>query len=435
MSDKLEALHEALVGLKLDNEALRTEVSHANLLLSALGSLLLIDTKEDPFGHVFESLRSVFEFEWAAAFVEDGPSRLVCVAATARPLIGAHWMAAAFLSRILDGRVTSTFCNRDIEEYASAPEELLPAERSTLFMPLRIASKRGLLLLVKGEDALGFDRKNIELAKYFCLLTSHAMAARNARQMIEDNEIRATAAEDATRAKSQFIANMSHELRTPLNAIIGFSECISAEMFGPIAIPQYREYARDILSSGNHLLTLVNNILLFSKIEAGQHKTETVVFSLAEEVEYARRMLGTVAGPRNIAIDVEDIGEAQFVLADRQSLRQILLNLLGNAVKFSHDDGAVTVTGSHCGDTFLLRIADQGCGIPACIMPRLGTPFIQAEDVMSRKHQGTGLGLAICFGLARSMGAKLTIESTEHIGTTAILDLQVAESVRATSAA
>jgi two-component system cell cycle sensor histidine kinase PleC len=302
-------------------------------------------------------------------------------------------------------------------------------------MPLRIAAKRGLLLLVKGKNAAGFDRKNIELAKKFCLLASHAMAARYTRNMIEANEIRAVAAEDSNRAKSQFIANMSHELRTPLNAIIGFSEFITSEILGPISCSKYGEYVRDILSSGNHLLTLVNNILLFSKMEAGQHKAEAVVLPLLEEIEYARRLLDVIAKPRSITIAVEHVAEPHFVHADRQSLRQILLNLMGNAVKFSYDARTVTVTGSVRGETYRLEIADHGCGIPPHVLQRLGTPFLQAEDVLSRRHQGTGLGLAICFGLVNSMGATLAIESTEHFGTTAILELPLAARGQVGSAA
>ena len=435
MLNNIEALHEALLDLKRENEALGTEVKHAKLLLAGLGSLLLIDTKEDPFRHVFHSLRAVFEFERAAAFVEDEQDCLCCVAATEDLLIGMQWRAAAFLRRVLAGRVTTTFQSADIEEHKTAPRQIMPANGPCLFMPLRIASRRGLLLLAKNCDAPGFDRKNIELATKFCLLASHAMAARDARKTIEDNEIRAAAAEDASRAKSQFIANMSHELRTPLNAIIGFSEFMSSEMLGPIGIPKYAEYARDILTSGNHLLTVVNNILLFSKMEAGQHKVEAVVFPLAEEVDYARRMLGVVAGPRNIAIHVEPLSETHFVRADRQSLRQILLNLLGNAVKFSYDARVVTVSGAENDGFYRLKIVDRGCGISPSIMQRLGTPFLQTEDVMSRQHQGTGLGLAICFGLARSMGACLTIESTEHLGTTVNLDLPIATAARNTSAA
>lgn len=435
MLNNIEALHEALVDLKRENETLATEVRHANLLLGGLGSLLLIDTKEDPFRHVFHSLHAVFEFERAAAFIEDEPDCLCCVAATEDPLVGLQWRAAAFLQRILAGRVSAVFNSIDIEEHKTAPGELLPSQRACLFMPLRIASRRGLLVLIQKSDAAGFDRKNVELAKKFGLLASHAMAARDARKTIEDNEIRAAAAEDANRAKSQFIANMSYELRTPLNAIIGFSEFISSEMLGPIGTPKYAEYARDILTSGNHLLTVVNNILLFSKMEAGQHRAETVVFPLAEEVDYARRMLDVVAGPRNIAIQVESLCETHFVRADRQSLRQILLNLLGNAVKFSYDGRVVTVSGTVNDDFYRLRITDRGCGISPNVMQRLGTPFLQTEDVMSRQHQGTGLGLAICFGLASSMGACLSVESTEHLGTTVNLDLPLATAARNSSAA
>ena len=433
--NNLETLHEALHNLKREKEALLIEVTHANTLLSALGSLLLIDTTEDPFGPVFASLRKVFDFERAAAFTENEPGCLTCVAASIPSLAGVDWKAERFLSRILGGRVTATFSNKDIEECRTAPERLLPPDRSAIFIPLRMAGKRGLLSLVKSANAPGFDRRDIELAKKFSLLASHAMAACNSRKMIEETQIRAAAAEDASRAKSQFIANMSHELRTPLNAIIGFSEFVAMEMLGPIGVAKYREYVRDIHASGNHLLMLVNDILFFSKMEAGQHKTEPVALSLAEEVECAHRMLGVVAAQRKITLDAMPLDENLLVCADRLALRQILLNLLGNAVKFSHDGGTVMISGEPYGASYRLRIMDRGCGIPHAVLKRLGMPFVQAEDVMSRKHHGTGLGLAICFGLARSIGATLSIESVEDVGTTAILDLSLAEAARQTSAA
>jgi signal transduction histidine kinase len=430
----LEALREALDGMRRENEMLRTEVSHARTLLDALGSLLLIDTREDPFGHVFSSLNAVFGFERAAAFAEHAPGDLVCVAATAPGSDGRHWQAKSFLGRVLSGRITATFDNSDIEECREAPDCIRPIDRSALYIPLHVIGKRGLLVLLKPDNAPGFSRKDIDLARKFSLLASHAMAACDNRRRIEENEIRAAAAEDSNRAKSEFIANMSHELRTPLNAIIGFSEFIAAEMLGHIGVPKYAEYIHDIHTSGNHLLTLVNNILLFSKMDAGQHRTAPIDLPLGEEVGYVQRMLGIVAAQRGIVIHGEPLPSDVIVHADPQSLRQILLNLLGNAIKFSYDRSAITVSGTPCGEYFRLTIADQGCGIPEPVLKRLGTAFLQAENVMTRRHEGTGLGLAISFGLARSMDATLTVNSVEGIGTTVILDLPCPRAAQAPNA-
>ena len=431
----LEALHENIDGLRRENEMLRTEVAHAKMLLGALWSLLLIDTKEDPFGHVFASLHTAFDFEQAAAFAEGEPGNLICVAASTPELTGMHWTAKAFLSRVLNGRATATFSNRDIEECRNMPADIFPPERSAIFIPLRMAGKRGLLTLIKSANVPGFDRKDIELARKFGLLASHAMASCHTRRQIEETAIRAAAAEDANRSKSEFIANMSHELRTPLNAIIGFSEFISTEILGPVGVDKYREYIRDIHVSGNHLLTLVNNILLYSKMDAGQHKIAPVALPLCEEVGYVRRMLGIVAAQRGISIDLAPIDQKLLVHADPQSLRQILLNLLGNAIKFSNDGGTIAISGEAFGGGYRIKIADHGCGIPPDVLKRLGTAFVQAENVMTRKHEGTGLGLAISFGLAKSMGAHLSVESVEHSGTTVILDLPLGEGARAVSAA
>ena len=160
---------------------------------------------------------------------------------------------------------------------------------------------------------------------------------------IRKTEIRALIAEDTSKSKSLFIANMSHELRTPLNAIIGFSELISKEMFGALSIPKYKEYAGDIYSSGNHLLGVVNNLLMFSKMEAGQHRIATEPLCLEEEVSGVARVMRIEAEKRSIRIVQAVIPKTVIVSADQQSLRQVLFNVIGNAVKFSEADSEVLI--------------------------------------------------------------------------------------------
>jgi signal transduction histidine kinase len=391
--------------------------------LDALASLLLIDTRDDPFEYVFKSLRDVFEFDQAAAFAEEQPEILTCIASTIPFPAGSRWQTATFLNRVLDGQVTATINNADIGECRNAPGGFLSAEGSALFIPQRMAAGRGLLVLAKTKNIPGFDRKDIELAKKFSLLASHAMLASVNRKRLKEVEIRTVAAEDANHAKSNFIANMNHELRTPLNAIIGFSEFIASEMLGPIGSPKYSEYVQDINASGHHLLTLVDNILLFSKMDAGQHKADPIDLNLHDELAYVLRVVASESSRKHIPIIVLPFDQALCVRADRQSLRQILLNIIDNALKFSETGSNITIACEEAGNRVQLKIADHGCGISPAILQRIGTPFLQAEDVMARQHHGTGLGLAISLGLAQSMGAVLTIDSCEYIGTIAKLDL------------
>ena len=228
-----------------------------------------------------------------------------------------------------------------------------------------------------------------------------------------------------SRSKSAFIANMSHELRTPLNAIIGFSEVIAAQPLGPIGVPKYREYVLDIQESGRHLLGIVEAMLHISRIDAGKYEPAMEDVSVHESVDEAVTMLKVIAAQRAIALDIHLPSHPVSILADRQGLRQILINLLSNAVKFSPSSGVVTLTCLETEEVCEICISDQGCGIPADLIPSLGQPFVQAEDVYRRSYQGTGLGLSICFRLARAMGASIAIESDERVGTSVTLRLAI----------
>jgi signal transduction histidine kinase len=244
---------------------------------------------------------------------------------------------------------------------------------------------------------------------------------------LEATRAEARAAEETSRSKSAFIANMSHELRTPLNAILGFSEVLRSGTFGPMPKGKYGEYIGDIHASGEHLLRLVNDLLQLSKIEADKMETRIEIVSAHDAIAGSMSMVGILAAKRNIGIEIHRGAASPWIVADKDLLQQILLNVLSNAVKFSDDGGVVEVECAHAADHYIIRISDRGCGIPAETLVQLGKPFVQAEGAFSRKYQGTGLGLAISFRLAQLMGATLTIDSIEGDGTTATLTLPVAD--------
>ncbi|WP_162914878.1 sensor histidine kinase [Desertibaculum subflavum] len=240
------------------------------------------------------------------------------------------------------------------------------------------------------------------------------LEARNAREMAEAH----------SRAKSAFLANMSHELRTPLNAIIGFSETMSRELLGPIGAPRYLEYADDIHNSGIYLLDLINDILDLSRIEAGKRELVPERIDLGELIEEATRMISPVAQRGRVTVKVPS-GAGMPAVVDRRAVQQILLNLLSNAIKFSPEGASVDVLLRRDGEMAVITVVDQGPGIPADKIDTLGRPFVQVDDVLSRRQPGSGLGLAITRALAELHGGSLSIESQLGHGTRVSVTLPV----------
>ena len=217
-------------------------------------------------------------------------------------------------------------------------------------------------------------------------------------------------AERATRAKSDFLANMSHELRTPLNAILGFSEMLATEMAGALNDIQ-KEYLNDVYESGNHLLLLINDILDLSKVESGNMELDLSKVEIGSLIERCLVFFKEKALKKNLTITTDIKGDIDDFLADELKLKQVLINLIGNAVKFTDDNGKITVHTQKSDKNLQITVEDSGIGIDKKDMNKLFEPFQQLENVYTKKVQGTGLGLALSKSLIEMHGGTLSVES------------------------
>lgn len=229
--------------------------------------------------------------------------------------------------------------------------------------------------------------------------------------------------EKAYAAKTQFLANMSHELRTPLNAVIGFSEMMERQLLGPIGNDKYLDYISGIRKSGEHLLSLISDILDMSKIEAGKYELSLEEFNLTKTARLAVHMVEGRAMNDNVKIIVQALSEKIDIVADRRAVMQIVLNLLSNAVKFSHKNNNVTLTIKNDDDFAFISVEDHGIGIPANKLARITEPFEQVENHYSREYEGTGLGLSITKELTEIHGGEINIKSAVDVGTTVLIKL------------
>jgi cell cycle sensor histidine kinase DivJ len=274
-----------------------------------------------------------------------------------------------------------------------------------------------------GADAEQFTHMRVEMtalagpdgALINVIAQSHDISAE--ARLKGENVRRAADAESANDAKTRFLAAVSHELRTPLNAILGFSDVLSGEYFGKLENDRQREYVALIHQSGSHLLSVVNTMLDVSKIEAGRYELLTEPFRVADSVKACEQMLGLQARDKGIQLTSRvprAVGEA---VADQRAIQQILINLVGNAIKFTDRGGIVTIDAAREGKDLLLVVSDTGIGIPADKLALIGQPFMQVENEYTRKYEGTGLGLSLVKGLVALHGGSLTIQSQPGEGT------------------
>ena len=230
----------------------------------------------------------------------------------------------------------------------------------------------------------------------------------------QEAEIERLRAESATRAKSEFLANMSHELRTPLTAIIGFSEVLLREMAGPLNERQ-KEYARDIYESGEHLLSLINDILDLSKVEAGRLELEPEKFDIEGLIDESLMFFKEKALKHNIRVSKTTAGAGELY-ADRRKVKQVIVNLLSNAFKFTPDGGSIKVEVERTGSEVIFSVEDTGPGISQEDQKRLFQPFVQLQSPLTKKVKGTGLGLHLSKRLVELHGGRIWVESTTGKG-------------------
>ena len=237
--------------------------------------------------------------------------------------------------------------------------------------------------------------------------------------LARDLKIARDQAEAANRAKTEFLATMSHELRTPLNAIIGFSEIIQTETLGPIGSVKYRDYATDIHESGHHLLDLINDILDLSKVESGLDELHEEEIGIPELAHSVWRLIQQRAEKQGVRLIMELPEDPPALFADLRKLKQILVNLISNAIKFTEAGGKVTMKVWFRGNSgYVFQVADTGIGIALEDIPKALSQFGQVDSTLGRRHEGTGLGLPLTKALVELHGGSLDLQSQPGVGTT-----------------
>jgi signal transduction histidine kinase len=298
---------------------------------------------------------------------------------------------------------------------------LRAGNRALLAVPLLREDRLVGALVVRRRAPGRFPEETVKLLQTFA--TQSVLAIQNAR-LFQEIEDKSRQLEAASRHKSEFLANMSHELRTPLNAIIGFSEVLAERMFGEVNEKQ-AEYLQDILASGRHLLSLINDILDLSKVEAGRLELELASFNLPVALENALTLVRERATRHGITLDVTVDAGLGEVVGDERKIRQILLNLLSNAVKFTPEGGRVGVTATAADGAITISVSDTGIGIAPEDQAAIFEEFRQVGLDDARKREGTGLGLTLAKKFVELHGGRIWVRSQVGQGSTFTFTLPV----------
>jgi len=231
------------------------------------------------------------------------------------------------------------------------------------------------------------------------------------------------AAQAASTSKSAFLASMSHELRTPLNAVLGFSESMQQEIFGPLGSPRYKEYLGNIHNSGSHLLSLINDILDIARYDAGRGELQEEMFDPVNQIADTINMMTGQAAKAKVALIGDIAPDLPCLKGDQRRIRQVLLNLLSNALKFTPSGGNVTVRALRSEQGFVLQVTDTGIGIAPNDFHKALEPFGQVDSSLARKYDGIGLGLPLTRQMVELHGGRLDLDSVVGHGTTVTIVL------------
>ena len=257
--------------------------------------------------------------------------------------------------------------------------------------------------------------------------TAHELALTNEelRAAISEAKKAWAAADSANRSKAEFLAVMSHELRTPLNSIAGYVDLLEMELHGPLTDAQRADLAR-VRRSQQHLLAIITDILNFTRLEATEVRFDIIEVPLRALVGDLDAVVDSLARAKSLLYECDGPSGGIFIRTDPDKLRQILINLLSNAVKFTPEGGKVRVFTSIAGNNVSIHVQDTGPGIPVDKQQEIFEPFVQLDRALTRTYEGTGLGLAISRGLARGMGADITVKSELGVGSTFTLTVPIA---------
>jgi PAS domain S-box-containing protein len=399
-------LHDVLSGL--DAELQRRQLIGAALtvVLILLVALLLREVvrryrRESALGEQAAVMSTLLDVTPAAIAVKDEKGRYL----------------------LINEAMERQFGRRRSEIIGRTNADLMPPESVQQIVDWDVAARQAPTQLISGERSLVIDgqqhhylsqRRACEIGGRVVVIAASTdiTAIRQGERALE----RAAAAEAASRIKSEFLANMSHELRTPLNAILGFSEVMERELYGALGDPRYRGYAADIHLAGTHLLDVVNDILDLTKAEAGAMAIECQPTEIAPVVEMVRRIVQDSATELGLALDIA-VPAGLVARADAGRLRQVLLNLISNALKFTPGGGRIAITAVESEDGIWISVADTGIGIATAEIPIALAPFGQIESSQARRHEGTGLGLPLAKRLIEMMGGAFTLDSELGKGT------------------
>jgi cell cycle sensor histidine kinase DivJ len=313
----------------------------------------------------------------------------------------------AFLTAISDAARNSAPVSLEFRLQRECPASAYRAAPEFIWVEMRSHG------IDAGNDVRSEARQVVSVFRDITARKADALAVDSAR----------SEAERANDAKSKFLATVSHELRTPLNAIIGFSEMLAREDEMKLDAARRQDYARLIRDSGEHLLAVVNGILDMSRIEAGHFEIVTEPFALKPLIESCRNMMSLRAEQAGIQLFTDIASDLPEINADPRAMRQVVINLVSNAIKFTEQGGKVDIVARAKGNEIALVVSDTGVGIPEADLDRLGDPFFQGGSTYDRTYEGTGLGLSVVMGLVKLHGGSVEIESRLRKGTKVVVCL------------